>query len=141
MIKNSFKLLICLIPLFVCSDCTDGQITELTNKAVKESSQLQELDKVCSQIQLPDFQLIRKGGIDDQKITLSYYYDSQTDYLRGWQIFDRYFDKNNWTYIENGQGVIESQKFIEYSKDNYKVKIFSGGMGDAEYSIYCEKLK
>lgn len=82
MIRNSLKSLICIILLFVCLGCIDKQITELTNRAIKDSPQLQDLDRLCSQIQLPpDFRLIRKGSIDDQKISFSYYYDSKTEYL------------------------------------------------------------
>lgn len=140
--QNFFYFVICLVLFFVCSNCTDKQRTELTNKAIRKSSDLQELDKICTQIPLPaDFRLIKKDGIDDQKITLSYYYDSQKKYIEVWQFLDNYFDDNNWKFIENGEGVISSQKFIEYQKDSYKVIIQNGGMGDAEYSIYCEKLR
>ena len=135
-----FLKLFSLILLLVCLSCTGRQVTELTNKAIKDSPELQDLDKVCTQIPLPsDFRLIQKGGIDDQKISLSYHYDSQKKYLEVWQFLNTYFKENGWKFVKNESDSI--MKTIEYSNDKYRVVIQNGGMRNVEYGIYCEKIK
>jgi hypothetical protein len=134
---------ICFVLLiFVCVSCTDKQQTELTNEAIKKSSELQELDNVCKQIPLPqNFKFVRKSGIDDQKITLSYYYYSDTKYLETWNFLQEYFSQNKWQLVKNGEGIVSSQKFIEFTNDTYRVKAWYQRDARSNYSLYCEKLK
>jgi hypothetical protein len=147
---------ICLIFLvFVCLSCRDlpgikqlseadaTVTTKLTEEAIKNSTQLQELDNVCKEIPLPpDFRFIWKGGIDDQKITLSTHYYSETKYEETWALLKRYFAQNGWRIVKDGEGTISSIKIIEFTNGNYRVINQYGGMEKrTNYSICCEKLK
>lgn len=116
-------------------------ITEQTEKAIKNSPELQELDNVCKQIPLPsDFKFVWKGGLDDQKLSLSTHYYSETSYEEAKNIFNDYFSKNNGKLVKVKEGNIS--KILEYQKENYRVVIQYGGMGKGvNYFIYCEKLK
>lgn len=115
------------------------QITINTEKAIKNSPELQELDKMCSQIPLPkDFKFISKGGLDDQKVTLSTYYYSETDFQEVRQLFKDYFNQKGWDLIKEDSSY---PKVIEFASDYFLVSLQNGGMSkDANYSVYCEKI-
>lgn len=141
--QSFFSFGLCLaVFVFICASRTDKQITDQTEEVIKGSPELQELDSVCKQIpRAQDFQFVKKGGLDDQKISLSYYYISETRYEEVWRLLGNYFDKNGWKTVKNGEGVISSIKIIEFSNGKYRVAIQHGGMRSINYSFYCEKLK
>lgn len=127
--------------IFICLSCTNEQITEQTNEAIKNSPELKQLDKVCTQIPLlADFQFVQKGGIDDQKISLSYKYNSETRYEEFWKVLKNYFEQNNWKLVKEGEGTISSIKIIEFTNEKFRV-VQHKGMRSVDYGIYCEKFK
>jgi hypothetical protein len=115
------------------------EATKYTEEAIKNSPELQELDKMCSQIPLPkDFKFISKGGLDDQAISLSTYYYSETSYQEAKQLFKDYFNQKGWNLIKEDDSY---PKVIEFKDNTFLVSLQYGGMGsDVNYSIYCEKI-
>ncbi|HMS43585.1 MAG TPA: hypothetical protein PKE69_25380 [Pyrinomonadaceae bacterium] len=137
----NFGVCLALITL-ICLSCTNEQITKYTEDAIKETSVLQKLDKVCSSVSLPnDFKLVRKDGIDDQKITLAYYYNSDTSYQETWKLIKEYFEAKGWKLVKDEDGTISTTKILEFTNEEYLFNIQYGGMRSAEYGIGCEKLK
>lgn len=117
----------------------EKQTTRQTEEAIKNSHELQELDKMCKQIPLPlDFKFVWKGGIDDEKISLSSYYYSETSLGETKNFYNQYFIQNNW-HKENEDNSYPPS--VEFRNSTYRVVIHNGGMGSrTNYSIYCEKL-
>jgi hypothetical protein len=117
----------------------EQMITRQTEEAIKNSPVLQELDAMCKQIPLPaNSQFIWKGGLDDQTISLSYHYYSETKYEEAWSLFKVYFLQNGWKLTKEDNSY---PKIIEFRNDKYRVQINYGGMGEGvNYGFSCEKL-
>lgn len=116
---------------------SDRKISEQAERAIEKDPILREMDRVCTQIPLPpDFTLIRKGGLDDRVVTISYYYISDTPYEVSRSLWNEYFSRESW------DGPIEKDSFpkeLRYSNSEYEIQIYFGGMGKAQYSISCLK--
>lgn len=125
--------------ILLCLGCNEAQITKYTDEAIKNSPELQELEKVCTQIPLPqDFQFVRKGGIDDQRIMLTYLYYSETEYGKATAVWINYFNENGWKKVKEDNSY---PKVIEFRNDRFRVAIQHGGIGKtSNYGISCEKL-
>lgn len=138
-------LLVCVLILSACENISrlsnglDRQLERNTEEAISKSPALQEVDKVCREVPLPsDFVFVRKGGLDDQKITLSYYYSSKTKYEEAQGLWRNYFEGTGWRLIKVSDF---PSKSMEFRNETYRISTFYGGMGSGvDYSIYCEKL-
>lgn len=111
--------------------------TKETDKTIKESSELQELDNVCSQIPLlTEFKFIRKSMSSHNPPALYYYYYSDMNFDKSDQAFTQYFTNNGWEISE----VSSLNRTSSFKKDDIRVTIQFGGMGgDANYGITCKK--
>lgn len=116
---------------------SDRRLTEQAERVIEKDPVLREMDRVCTQIPLPlDFTLIRKGGLDDRVVTISYYYTSEIPYEVSRSLWNDYFLRESW------DGPIEKDSFpkeLRYSNKEYEIQIYFGGMGKAKYSISCLK--
>lgn len=112
---------------------------ESTEAAIRESASLKELDNVCSQIPLPkDFTLIEKGGLDDQKVTLSYLYNSNLKEYDVVIFFIRHLKEDEWQLIKDSS--MDYPPSLEFKKNNIRLVMQNGGMGKNVVSINCERL-
>lgn len=145
--KKSKIIFILMVIMFLqgCISSNDVQQkyldteTRLTDEAISKSPALQELDKICSNINLPkEFVFISKGGIDDQKISLSYKYDADIAFDKAQQVFEKYFSEKGW--IENNLSD-RYPKQLDFTNDKYRIAIYySNKISLSNYRIYCEKL-
>ena len=117
----------------------DKKMTQLTEEEIQKSPDLKALNNMCNQIPLPeDFQFIRKGGLDDQRITFTNLYYSETEYDKARKLFEEYFSNNNWKLTKEDKSY---PKTIEFRNDKYRVVIQHEGIGKkTNYGITCEKL-
>src|SRR5690606_24310489 len=79
------------------SEWSEKEITRQTEEAIKNDPELAELDSVCKQVPVPEsFEFIRKGGLDDERVTLSTYYFSHMRYEDARLVWDDYFQRTGW---------------------------------------------
>jgi hypothetical protein len=113
--------------------------TQLTNEAIKKSEALQELDKVCASVALPEgFKFVSKGGIDDQKISLSYYYNSEIPFEEIYEVFRKHFSEKGWSEKNLAH---RYPKQVEFYNDDYRIYLSHGSGNLSNYGVNCEKLK
>lgn len=117
----------------------DEFLMEQAEKAIQNSPQLQEIDKVCKDIKLPaNSQFIWKGGLDDEVITITYHYFSNTEFREARSIFIDYFKANQWRLVKETDSIFQT---LEFRNDKYRVNIQYGGMGKrVNYSFNCSLL-
>ncbi len=122
------------------SEWSEKEITRQTEEAIKNDPELGELDSVCKQVPVPEnFKFMRKGGLDDERITLSTFYFSNMRYEDARLVWDDYFHRSGWRLVRRNEGRIS--KVSEFRNASYGVIIQFGGMGKSvNYSIFCEKL-
>ena len=115
----------------------DEQTLE-TDKAIEKSKSLQELNTVCTNVPLPQsFVFVYKGGIDDQKISLAYYYKSESSFDDVRVSIEEYFDKHGWNKVDYSH---RFPKQIDFTNQNYRIAVYFGNTGGlSNFSIYCEK--
>lgn len=120
----------------------DERITRETQEAIRNSSGLQELDRLCiKEIPLPDGFVLKQMSRDfhDQKY-LSYGYQSDTDYRTVKNFYLNYFRAHGWQLSEEKDGGWGPSR-IEVRNDRYRVTVYdkerkNGGL----YDIVCAKL-
>ena len=113
--------------------------TRLTDEAIKKSEALQELEKVCTSVNLPEeFKFVSRGGIDDQKVTLSYYYNSDTPFGEVHNIFKKHFLEKGWTENDLAH---QYPKQVKFYNDKYSVTLWHSSGNLSNYSVSCEKLR
>lgn len=117
----------------------DEFLMEQAEKAIQNSPQLQEIDKVCKDIKLPaNSQFIWKGGLDDEVITITYHYFSNTEFREARSIFIDYFKAHQWRLVKETDSIFQT---LEFRNDKYRVNIQHGGMGKrVNYSFNCSIL-
>ncbi len=120
-------------------EASDRELSEQARIAIERDPVLKELDRVCTQIALPeDFVLTRMGDLDDRSIQISYYYSSKTPYSNTRPMWKEYFLKNGWKHLKE-EDTFPHQE-LRFYNDEYEVTTFYGGMGErSQYSINCRK--
>lgn len=115
--------------------------TRAAEEAIKKDPKLQMVNEVCSAIPLPaDAKFIRKGDLDDQKITIGVYYSSRTPYQDLASAWNEYFTSAGWRLL--GRDESERRKILVYENDAYEVNIQYGGMGEPTvFSFGCTLKK
>ena len=129
-------------PLFrKLAEKEDAKRIKRTDEDVAKSSELQELDRLCTK-EIPLFDgFVPNGRFAGPTWTtsLSYYYRSSAAYARVKAFYVNYFSQNGWTLTrqkENSWGPDE----LEFAKQPYRLIISHGGLGDADYAVGCDKL-
>lgn len=120
----------------------EERITRETEEAIKKSPVLQELDHMCTrEVPRPDeFVPINKYGDLRRERFLGYGYRSGADYQSVKSFYINYFTQHGWQ-LTNQKDAGWGQPYVEFSKDNYKVKVYRlTGDDGINYSLYCEKL-
>jgi len=116
----------------------ERQQTARTEEAIKGSSVLQELDKVCSDVpKPPNSQLItkRKSFNDKTYLTYGYYSDAPYSEMKGFYV--NHFQQDGWTMMGNSSGM--TSESIEFRKENYDVSVTYSTKGDGvNYILHCE---
>ncbi len=140
------SLLLCQVFLFLtslgCHSIQQKQIeiqTRETNNAIAKSEALQELNRICVDVKLPDnFTFMSKGGIDDQKLSLAYRYYSEIPFNDARKTFEKYFADMCWSEKDLSH---RYPKQLEFTNNQYLIAIsFLERQSSSNYSIYCEKL-
>jgi hypothetical protein len=113
--------------------------TKATDEAISHSIELQRLNAVCTSIRLPaGFTFVSKGGVDDEKIALAYYYSSTVSFGVAKQTFDHYFSESGCTEIDMSD---RYPKHIDFYNDDFRISINFREKGSlSNYGICCEKL-
>lgn len=114
-----------------------------TEEALKESTVLQEIDRLCTQ-ELPlfgGFQLVRRSTSESDNPYLSYDYRSDAELPRVKEFYLSFFARANWRVVENREGGWGPRWHAVFRKDRYKIAATYVGPGDeANYSFFCEKI-
>ncbi len=112
--------------------------TEATQKAIKESANLTELDDFC--IGLPGVssdKLIRIGQSRNSPTTLFYYFETaRTDEIVEQQMKDR-LTEGDWRFSIDSY---QARVFVN-EKRNIRIAFYFTGLGDkTDYSISCGRI-
>jgi len=150
MTKVTCLVLAILLPLCLglvgCSKLGEAELqyrrrqTLLTDEAISKSSELQQLNAVCTAVRLPaDFAFVSKGGLDDEKISLAYQYKSDTPFETAKSVFEGYFKDMTWTETDRSD---RYPRELHFTNGSYLVNItFLEKYSLSNYGIYCEKLR
>lgn len=113
--------------------------TKITDEAISKSADLQQLNKVCLDVKLPDgFVFVSKGGIDDEKVSLSYHYDSDLPFDESRKTFESYFSEKGWVEEDLSH---RYPKELNFTNKEYRIVISHQNKKVlSNYGIYCEKL-
>ena len=115
-------------------------ITKQTEEAIRNDPRLHALDEICRQVPLPrDARFVRKAGPDDENLTLSVYYYSDTPYDNARIVWEQYFSQTGWTLVDHrDRGFL---KTTEFRSSDYRIVIQYGGMGQGvNYAVDCKTL-
>lgn len=116
--------------------------TRETEEAIKGSPELQELARLCTEV-VPVFEgfrlVYKSGAFKERPLYLSYKYYSEADYLKVKGFYKSYFEQRGWRLTEQKDGGW-GQRWVEFRKGVYKVKVFHGMSEEVNYAIHCEKL-
>jgi hypothetical protein len=113
--------------------------TKATDAAINESPALQDLNRICTEMRLPeDFEFDSKGGIDDEKTSLSYYYRSKIRFEVARRTFEDYYFGKGWTMTDLSHRYPPQ---LEFTDGEVIIAISSQTFDYGfNYGIYCEKL-
>lgn len=120
----------------------EERITRETERAIKESPALQELNRLCvEEVPRPNgFVLVNKYRDLHGEKFLGYGYHSDADYQFVKSFYLEYFSRHGWQ-LTNVKDSGWGQPQIEFRKDNHLVRIYDLGQGEGiNYSLHCEKL-
>lgn len=115
--------------------------TRATDEAIKGSPKLQELNKICTDIPLPDDFVFEEKylltvGLNEN---LTYSYDSKTAFNESRKIFEDYFKEKDWRVRDM------SDKYppgLDFTDGNVNVSVGAESIGDGfAYTIYCKRLE
>jgi len=118
---------------------SDEEITRQTEEAIKKDPDLQELNRICMDIPLPqNSHLVRKGGPDDQHKSIWVLYKTPAsfdDLERGWL---SHFQTSTWRLKERRDSSL--MRILEFESQQSSVEIQYGGMGEsANVAFGCKK--
>src|SRR5215204_2951507 len=112
-----------------------------TEEALLKSPDLKELDHLCTNV-IPTFQgltLRQKRASSPKRTYLTYDFDADANYQRVKPFYLSYFTQNEWRVAAEYDGGW-GPKSVEFRRDNYRIILYHGAMGDVEYALHCEKL-
>jgi hypothetical protein len=117
--------------------CDGGKrMSRATEREIKNSPALQELDKVCRK--LPFFEKIDpvRQMTSKKDDTLFYYYRLKKDFDELKRFYKAKLPPDGWTLVKEDSEIWEDQ--IEFKKGRYRIQISNGSFGDENYATSCE---
>ncbi|MGB5014854.1 MAG: hypothetical protein WBO68_12590 [Pyrinomonadaceae bacterium] len=115
--------------------------TRATDEAISNSAELTELNKVCLAVRLPDeFIFVSKGGIDDQKVSLSYQYRSDLSFEVARRIVEKQLAAEvGWNEVDLSH---RYPKQLEFENGSNRIVLsYQSTYSLSNYSIYCGRLE
>lgn len=124
------------LPVFKqMAEKADKAATERAKRLIEEDAEFKRIDKICREIPLlSDFNLIVMKALSNSK-GISYFYTSSVDFDTAEKQFRQYFKDNQWKVLDHSS----ITRNDEFTKENYRVAIQYGNVGNADYSIHCGK--
>jgi hypothetical protein len=122
---------------------SDERIAKQTERDLKESPVLQEIDRLCTQ-QIPlfdGFKLTRRMSWQSRNPFLSYSYSSAADYRSVRSFYKDYFNRNAWQMTKDQDGGWGPPWEARFKNNDYSISITYFGSGEeSNYSVFCQKL-
>ncbi len=126
-------------PIFeAAGEAKSKMVTEATQKAIKESADLTDLDNFCTGLPgVGSDTLIRLGQSRNSPTTLFYYFEtSRTDEVVEQQMKDRLSD-GDWDFSIDSY---QARVFVNKNK-NLQIEFTFTGLGDkTDYAISCGRI-
>jgi hypothetical protein len=109
--------------------------TAEAEEKIRNSPELQKVDNVCRQIQLPEsFNFVSKQVIGSNKKFITYNYRSDEGYHEVHAFYLEYFKKDGWELTADKIGMIYQE--IKFKKEEYEVSLYYNGKADrVQYSL------
>lgn len=106
------------------------------NEFIKQSEIHQKLGSVCGELgALQNFELAGRDIATHGSPELYYYFRSKASLTDTRRILSQYLEKRGWHEIES----LSMNYTFAYQKDDLRVVVQYGGIGDADYGITCSK--
>ena len=121
---------------------SDERIAKQTEKDLKESPVLQEIDKLCTQ-EIPifeGFRLVSKHSWKSRNPFLSYSYSSSSDFPPVRTLYTDYFSRKGWQLRHDQVGGWGPPWSATWRNKDYSVSISYQPWDEAQYGLFCEKL-
>jgi hypothetical protein len=121
---------------------SDERIAKQTEKDLKESPVLQEIDRLCTQ-QIPildGFHLVRRLSWHSDNPFLSYHYNSAADFQTVRTFYKDYFSRNGWELRHDQVGGWGPPWDATWRNKDYSVSITYQPGDESNYSVFCQKL-
>ncbi|MEZ5428393.1 MAG: hypothetical protein R2747_19140 [Pyrinomonadaceae bacterium] len=115
----------------------DKRETRETEKAIKNSPELQELDELCRKLpQVNEFRLIGKARNFRKPTKLTFFYYSEKDPYSLDRVFRNYFREKGWETVEKNT----MNQTSDFRNEYFTVNIQYGGISlDSNIGISCGK--
>jgi hypothetical protein len=121
---------------------SDERIVKQTEKDLKESPVLQEIDRLCTQ-EIPAFEgfrLVRRVSWKSRNPFLSYSYSSNTDFQAVRSFYKDYFSRNGWQLRHDQVGGWGPPWHATWRNKEYSISIEFMPGEESNYGFFCQKL-
>jgi len=134
----------CLVPccLFRKIPAVNSQLTKYdefqqrdVNKTIQGDENFRRVAAICDEIgDNEQFELLERQISGHGNPAVFYYYRSSIPMSDGFKNVSDFMKLNGWHSIEN----LSMNHSLGFQKDDFRVIVQYGGMGDAEFGITCE---
>lgn len=135
------KLIILLVLIFACTNwnCffrSDSEINRETDKAIRQSKALQNLEKICNELPILGRLTPSRKSIGKQGDTLFHYYRLDQDFNELKSVYKENLLRKGWILTKEEPSIWEEQ--IEFEKEKLHIHISYGTYGNENYGLSCE---
>lgn len=121
---------------------SDERIAKQTEKDLKESPVLQEIDRLCIQ-EIPTLEgshLVRRVSWKSRNPFLSYSFSSKADFQTVRSFYKDYFSRNGWELRHDQVGGWGPPWHATWRNKDYSVSITYQPEDESNYGFFCQKL-
>lgn len=138
-LKIKSLILIILVFAFTSQSCffrSDSEISRIADEEIRQSKDLQNLERMCSQLPILGGLTPEKKSIGRKGNILFYHYSLDQDFNQFKSTYKDILLREGWTLTKEESGVWEEQ--IEFEKETLRIHISYGYAGKGSYGLSCE---
>ena len=119
-----------------CFFRSDSEINRETDQLIRQSKDLQNLEKICTQLPILGRLTPVRKFVGKNENTLSYYYSLSQDFNHLKAVYKESLLRDGWIVAKEEPSLWEEQ--IEFEKETLRVHIAYGNFGNENYALHCE---
>lgn len=119
-----------------CFFRSDSEINRETDQLIRQSKDLQNLEKICTQLPILGRLTPVRKFVGRNENTLSYYYKLNQDFNQLKAVYKENLLRDGWILAKEEPSLWEEQ--IEFEKGTSRIHIAYGNFGNENYALSCE---